>query len=217
MEENPEQAGLLPPSRKIGSKSEYARHRGCAPSAVTRAIADRRISVLIINGKEVIDFAAADAAWASSTRFRRDATPPAPRGPTPVPDGLDAMGIARLKREEAAAELLALRLDREAGLLVLKADVDFVLADFGAMVRTSLEDMPARIAGALVGRAAADICRILDDEVVNILNNLVSKAEAAASGAAQQSRMAFDPPPIQSTDLDAHLSALDDRPEFPQG
>jgi hypothetical protein len=185
----------LPPGRQIGTKSDYARHRNCAPSAVTRAIADRRISVLVINGKEVIDFAAADAAWASSTRFRRDATPPAPRGPTPVPDGLDAMGIARLKREEAAAELLALRLDREAGLLVLKADVDFVLADFGAMVRTSLEDLGGRIAGALVGRTADEIRRLLDEEATSILTNLVAKAEAAATGADRQTRLELEPTP----------------------
>lgn len=48
-------------------KIEYAAHRGVDPSAVTKAIRDGRISVVVVNGKELIDPAIADVEWKKNT------------------------------------------------------------------------------------------------------------------------------------------------------
>lgn len=189
MSENQSQADLIPPGRQIGSKAAYARHRGCAPSAVTRAIQDRRIPVLMIDGRAMIDFAAADAAWAVSTRPRIDAPgPSAPRGPLLDADqsaNMDALARARLVREEAAGQLLALRLDREAGALVDRGEVDLVMADIGASLQATLGDVPARIAPRLVGRPLDEIARTLTETLERALNDIADKMEAFSAGPPQ--------------------------------
>lgn len=55
-------------SQTLVSKSAYARMRGCAPSAITKALNEGRISA--VGGK--IDPAKADADWQRNTRARGD-------------------------------------------------------------------------------------------------------------------------------------------------
>lgn len=57
---------------KLISKSEYAKLRGCSPSAVTKAIREARISTITSDGSEMIDPAIADIQWQRNTRPRID-------------------------------------------------------------------------------------------------------------------------------------------------
>ena len=154
-QENPEQGTLFaPPPRKIGGKSEYARHRGCVPSAVTKALREGRISAVLINGREMIDFAAADAAWATSTRARIDAHPPPPRGPTPAADpeqtaARDDLRAARLRRERAAASLVEHRLGVERGTLIERAAVQRDMTKAVGVLLGILDALPDRLAQRL--------------------------------------------------------------------
>ena len=96
------------------------------------------------------------------------ATPPAtgpqdgPNGPTarfnaaqgaePMPQA-EKLGIAlkleTYKLQKSKAETAAVELDKLIGTLVDRAEVDFVLADFGNTFRALLENLPDRLAGQL--------------------------------------------------------------------
>ena len=56
-----------------------------------------------------------------------------------------AMAIER----EAKAELAAMEVDKQAGLLVERAEVDYVLADLANTLRGTFESLPDRLAGQL--------------------------------------------------------------------
>lgn len=126
------------------SKSEYARRRGCAPSAVTKAIKEGRISLI----GDKINPRLADLEWAENTRARADSGARTPRSPieaggmahatapiAEVPPALPAVegeapaGAAagqgesgyhehRRRREAAEAERAELETARMAGRLV---------------------------------------------------------------------------------------------------
>ena len=186
MQENQEQSDLLPPGRRIGTKSEYARHRGCAPSAITRAITDRRIPVLVIDGRAMIDFAQADAAWAVSSRPRSDSPgPSAPRGPRPdtEPADLDALAAARLSREQHAAELLGIRVCRARGELVARTDVQRDILDAAAIILGAWETLPDRLAPTMVGiDDQASIRAILRDEIEQLQQQISEQLESIING-----------------------------------
>ena len=65
------------------TQKEYAALRGCAPSAVTKAVQAGRITLVILNGKKMVDVALADRQWSQNTRARGDSRSAAPLG-TPV-------------------------------------------------------------------------------------------------------------------------------------
>jgi hypothetical protein len=124
------------------SKSEYARRRGCAPSAVTKAIKEGRISLI----GDKINPRLADLEWAENTRARADSGARAPRSPVeasgmaqavapiaeappalPAADGEAPAAAAqgesgyhehRRRREAAEAERAELETARMAGRLV---------------------------------------------------------------------------------------------------
>lgn len=170
------QGSLLPDGRVLMTKSEYARHRGITPSAVTRAIAEGRISTTKIEGRERIDRDAADRQWLASTRPRADVTPPSrPRPKSAVDDeDRDRLRAARIKFEEARAEAANLDLDKAAGSLVERAEVDFVLADLGSAIIQEFEQLPDRLAPELAA-AQGDrekVRRLLADGIGEALNRL---------------------------------------------
>lgn len=88
---------------------------------------------------------------------------------TPDPTGIVDVGVAMkletYKLQRAKAELANLELDKAAGLLVERAEVDFVLADFGAQVRAVLEGLADRLTPALDGHQGntATLHKIIDD------------------------------------------------------
>lgn len=98
------------------------------------------------------------------------ASSPQPSGfDAPDPTGIVDVGVAMkletYKLQRAKAELANLELDKAAGLLVERAEVDFVLADFGAQVRAVLEGLADRLTPALDGHQGntATLHKIIDD------------------------------------------------------
>ena len=70
-------------------------------------------------------------------------------------EGLDAVGdddsaagvsarykLAMARERESKAEMAAMEVDKLAGLLVERSEVDYVMADFGTLVRSALEGLP---------------------------------------------------------------------------
>jgi len=57
--------------------------------------------------------------------------------------------LAMAREREAKAELAAMEVDKLAGLLVERSEVDYVLADLGNTLRSTFESLPDRLAGQL--------------------------------------------------------------------
>lgn len=60
-----------------------------------------------------------------------------------------ALKLETYKLQKAKAETANMELDKLTGTLVDRAEVDFVLADFGSTLRALLESLPDRLAGQL--------------------------------------------------------------------
>lgn len=77
-------------------------------------------------------------------------TPPVVPENAPVGDQVAAaLRLETWKLQKAKAELANMEVDQKAGLLVERAEVDYVLADFGNTLRALLEGLPDRLAPAI--------------------------------------------------------------------
>jgi hypothetical protein len=147
------------PAARLITKSEYARHRGCQPGAVTAAISTGRITVVQKDGKELIDPDVADIQWARNTQTHKrngrtgqaanhqtDLLPPAPDAEAPEtraePASRYDVQEARAKRETHEANLAMMREQKEAGQLLERERVIKAAVDAGAQLRASLERLP---------------------------------------------------------------------------
>ena len=182
---------------KTLSRAEYARHAGVNRATVTRWIQNGRIqsepdgsidpdkadrqreaseSPMPHHQARKAQIDAQKAAQAAT-----DATAPATPAATPAPalqEEMEDIGRA-LKREtwrlqKAKAETANLQLDQAAGLLVDRAEVDFVLADFGNTLRGLLESLPDRYTGTIAALRgdAGQIHKALEDASREILTEI---------------------------------------------
>lgn len=164
---------------------EYARHRGCAPSAVAKAIKEERItSNLDEKGRPWVDPQVADIQWAKNTRARADsarpaassvptegdeatATEKAPSGADTAEQGaaksaytdhraqVEAETLRKVRRENAQAE----------GLLIERKRVDRAVFDAFRALRDRAMAVGQRAAPKCIGLAdPRDIERVIDDE-----------------------------------------------------
>lgn len=81
---------------------------------------------------------------------------------------------AMAKEREAKAELAAMERDQQAGILVERSEVDFVMRDIGITLRSALESMPDRIASTLAAHRG-DVNAIhadLDDAIHTLLTEV---------------------------------------------
>jgi phage terminase Nu1 subunit (DNA packaging protein) len=95
--------------------------------------------------------------------------------------------LAAAREREAKAELAAMDVDKAAGLLVERAEVDFVLSDFGNTLRAMLESLPDRLSGdlaALQGDSSA-IHKALADAMREILGSLAEQMKRRTQGLGQ--------------------------------
>jgi hypothetical protein len=170
----------------------YARHRGCALSAVQRAIAAGRITpVLDDAGAKLIDPVVADSQWQRNTDPDQSAratagraAPAAARAPAAQAGGeapeLELSGgrdsafmRARTRREEAAAALAELELRERAGGLVAVADIHKQLGNRLRAHRDGVLSIASRIAERLVNLpTAAAVAAILQPELERALADL---------------------------------------------
>jgi len=160
------------------TQSEFARQAGVSRQAVHQALASGRLAsesgrvILSETGtaKDLWELTASPAAAHQTRKAQFDeakqtasTTPPEKNSPTasgasaiPTPEALPtleklaaALKVETYKLQKAKAELANIEVDKAAGALVERAEVDFVLADLGAQVRTQLEGLPDRLAGQL--------------------------------------------------------------------
>lgn len=104
------------------------------------------------------------------------------------PESLEGVGMA-LKRamlatQQRKAEILAMDADKMAGTLVDRADVEYVIGDFGAMLRGLLEGLPDRLAGEIAshqGNVNA-IHKSLEDVSREMLQALSAQIERRLEG-----------------------------------
>lgn len=76
--------------------------------------------------------------------------------------------------QKAKAEMAALEVDKMAGTLVERSEVDFVLAEFGNTLRGLLEGMPDRLAGQISAHRGdtAKIHKDLEDAAFDLLSEI---------------------------------------------
>lgn len=173
------------------TQAEYARRRGVAKSAVAKAVAEGRIT--LINGK--IDPAVADIQWAQNTRARADsgrAMPPVaqdggaplPAAETPAtgPDSASgAPGYAdyRAMREKADAEMAVRANLKDAGLLVERDQVQRGTFDVVRAFRDSVMVIGQRAAPRCIGLAdSREIEHVITDETRKALEGFEARMAA---------------------------------------
>ena len=163
------------------TQAEYARRRGVAKSAVAKAVAEKRIT--LINGK--IDPAVADIQWAQNTRARADSgraaapnavaqgqatltdesTPDGRENAPAAAEGDDYQSL-RVRRERAAVESAERENAKEAGRLVEREPVKRAAFDAFRALRDAVMSIPPRAAAKVVGMAdARDIERAFTEEL----------------------------------------------------
>lgn len=159
------------------SKAEFARICNVSPQAVSKWIKTGRI---VADSDGMIDPEAAE-------RMRQATESPFPHhqaAKAAVDDakahahGVEkvsaALKLETYKLQKARAERENLELDKIAGLLVERSEVDYVLAEFGTLVRTLVEGQPDRLAGVLAahGGDIHAIRKTLETAGYDLLNEL---------------------------------------------
>lgn len=193
----PASVGSRPAGRFL-SQAAYARRVGVNPSTVTRWIQNGRITVRQ-DGR--IDPEQADRERDATesplphhqarkaqidaekeAKARQEAAEEAAREPR----GSEELGLA-LKREtyrlqKAKAEQANLELDKSAGLLVERSEVEFILRDIAAVVQGKLGGLSAQLAPALSAHRG-DVAKIqadLDAYARDALSELAAHMERQA-------------------------------------
>lgn len=173
------------------TQAAYARRRGVAKSAVAKAVAENRIT--LIDGK--IDPTVADIQWAQNTRARGDSgrtvagnaaeagqgMPAASDAPSGPESGPAAPGYAdyRAIREKAEAEMAQRANAKDAGLLVERSRVERGMYDVMRAFRDSVMTIGQRSAPRCIGLAdARDIEHVITDETRKALEGFEARLAA---------------------------------------
>ena len=150
-------------TKRIGLRA-YARHRGCSPSAVTRAIKDGRIAKAVRRDKKgypKIDPVAADREWAAHTDPARGFPtrpnqtevdePNARTSEASMAPGEEVPSFeeSRAKREAFSAKLKELEYEKESGKLVWAHEVKASSFNTARMVRDAILAIPSRVSPIL--------------------------------------------------------------------
>lgn len=133
---------------------EFARHIGVAKSYVT---ALKKAGRLVMTASGLVEVEASIALIAKTADPNRDdvaqrhaaqrETPAAPPAAEPASDKIgNSYQAARAVKEKYAALNAKLDYERNSGDLIPKADVDFVLSDYGATLRGMMENLADRLA-----------------------------------------------------------------------
>lgn len=148
----------------------------------------------------------ADATAGPVHREARHAVPGAPQGPIhaplplaqgpaaaeptadPTSASVEKLGMAlkleTYKLQKAKAELANLELDQRAGLLVERAEVDFVLADFGTTLRALLEGLPDRLSPVVAGHRGdmGSLHRLIEEHAREIAEQIADHMSRRMAG-----------------------------------
>lgn len=134
-------------SATVGSQADFARANGWEKSYVTKL---KQAGRLVMTADGLVDFEASMA--------RIKATSAAPERAAPAVQGVD---FARAQDRERfySAELKRLEYEREVGRLVVRSDVEAVVAGMAAVYRAGIEAMADRLP-AQIAALGADEPRI---------------------------------------------------------
>lgn len=168
---------------RLITMSEYARHRGVTPAAVTKAIANNRITTVERDGKVWIDPEVADIQWARNTRdFGQQRKAPAPAAvATPIEAELYDMQQARAKREHHEANLAALREAEKLGALVAFDDVKRAAAAASAQMAQIIDRLPVRLGDVLAAETdPVRVRQLLEEALAEALGEFADACEAMA-------------------------------------
>lgn len=161
------------------TKSEYAKLRGCAPSAVTRAIKEGRITTIQVDGRELIEVAVADIQWQSNTRARVDSSSAATVAAAPAVIVAHEVGAttsyeeARRRRETAEANLAEMKQAEMEGKLILADAVRSAWAAKITGARDALLQIPSRVAPVLAATTdLVEVTALLEAELRQALAEL---------------------------------------------
>lgn len=142
-----------PPQPKPLAASVYGRRRGVSGEAVAQAIHDGRLreSVIWVHGKpKIADADLADREWDTNTRARADTALPSP------------LTLARVRREQAAAEHAELELAQRRNEVISIADARRDVTEKFTIVKTRLLAVPSRVAQRLP-HVASFVLPVLDE------------------------------------------------------
>ncbi len=199
----------------ILSKTEYARHRECAPSYISKLLREGRITE-IADGehKGKIDSELADrqleaardptkdgvrARWqrakgdqgTAQLPLQREGETPAPTRPEKPAKG-EGYYDHKAKREKFEAHLAELKYLEEVGLLVPAVDVEREFDSLGRSVRDALLNIPDRLAPIIaVEKDPTRVHALLAEEMRVALNELSRRLEESpAAGGAEERAIA---------------------------
>lgn len=174
------------------SRADFARRMGWNRSSVTRAVKDGR--VVLVDGMVDVEASLAkiDALASPYAHHRahaqqlederaQKAAGDAPAQPM-AHEGLEALNL-RLKRAEAdkrehEAEMARMERETMAGNLIAREDVEFALDDFGATLRSLMENLADRLAPvvhplqsmeethAALAEAAQDVLQTMNESLL---------------------------------------------------
>lgn len=139
----------------------YARHRGCTLRAVQLAIESKRINTKWHKGQIKIDSELADRDWEANTNDAMARN----QGPN--------YNTSRAVRETYQAKIARLDYEERCNKLVDAEMVKRESFEMGRQIRDSLENIPGRVSGALLGaKDIWEIEKILDKEIKETLEIL---------------------------------------------
>lgn len=155
---------------------EASRARILATADLARSdVAERHAAergAVVGQGVETVKVGAGDTAIATATA-RSEALPPT----TPAIDHIgNSYQAARAVKEKYAALSAKAEYERLIADLLPRQDVDQALDDLVATIRSSLENLPHRAAGQLVGKDYDAIIALLKQEVVDMMSEMHKSA-----------------------------------------
>ena len=159
--------------------------RGCAASAVTKAIQEGRITTVMVDGREMIDPEVADIQWQRNTRARADSTSATEAAAAPMVIVANEVGRgqsyedARRRRELAEANIAEMKQAEMEGLLIRADAVRSAWAAKITGARDALLQIPSRLAPVLAAESdLVKVTALLEDELRQALAELSAEVPA---------------------------------------
>lgn len=197
----------------------YARHRGVSKQAVSSAVKEGRVSVVIdpTDGKRKIDVEAADKEWAKNTDDRRrplservenserneavlgrGGTPRVIGGKNSSSKTVQEYADARAEREGLQAKLTKIELGKKSGELVSAKAVEAEAFRIGRVIRDNLFNIPERVSHVLAAESdPARVHEILRAEIHQVLEALARPL----TGPSQEELEPPDPKPAKQKEI----------------
>lgn len=172
--------------KKFLTQRQYAKHRGVNEQAVAKAIRTGRITATKLkDGSKKIDVTKADAQWAANTfagNVRKNgksilqeptAAPAADAPAQPPSSAGNDYAKARAIRENLHAQRVHLDLEQRRGKLISVDAVKIEFFNMSRLLRNAYQSLPDRVSAILASTTdAAEVHKILSDEILKILENL---------------------------------------------